>query len=134
MSTSLCNSEEEFLLPGSRSCMLVFEELVIPYHLHEGPHQVVHCGNVEVVSTITRLLKPLVVNGFGEIAGGHFSKVCLRQALQISSPNSFIETEIQQTVMRITRRWREAHEHPLPNNIDHREFTKESKIKYTGPY
>ena len=81
MSTSLCNSEEEFLLPGSHFCMLIFEELVIPYHLHEGPHQVVHCGNVEVVPTITRLLKPLVVNCLGEIAGRHFSEVCHREAL-----------------------------------------------------
>jgi hypothetical protein len=49
--------------------------LVIPDNLHECPNEIIDSSNIQITTSVARLLIPFVVHRFGEITRGHLSKL-----------------------------------------------------------
>jgi hypothetical protein len=64
--------------------MFILQILIVFHNLHEYLDKIINCSNIETNTLVARLLKPIVVDCFGEIARWHLSKLRLGKILHMA--------------------------------------------------
>jgi hypothetical protein len=78
---ALDSAKQQFLFPRTGASLLALQILVIADNLYECPNKIINCNNIQISTLVARLLKPFMVDRFGEIARGHLGKLQLGEML-----------------------------------------------------
>jgi hypothetical protein len=64
---ALSSTKLQFLFPRIGASPVALQILVVPDNLHECLNKVIDCSNIQITTSVARLLIPFVVHRFGEI-------------------------------------------------------------------
>jgi hypothetical protein len=63
----LDNAKLQFFFPRTGASPVALQILVIPDNLHECPNEIIDYSNIQITTSVARLLILFVVHRFGEI-------------------------------------------------------------------
>src|ERR1700738_1594075 len=79
---SLCSTKAEFFLSWASTKAITLQVGVVVRTLHERPHKIIDGRNIQITATVSKLLKPFVMDCLGEVARWHLCRLRICETLR----------------------------------------------------